>query len=86
MTEIFAAFEALCVFKDEGEQEGDDAPTKPTRSPDDCKARFDFQRTAEDFLLFDMPETRVNKESQRLMRDFSIGEIALYFVKQAVDR
>jgi hypothetical protein len=48
--------------------------------------RFGFRRKKDDFLLFDMPEIKVNKESQRLMRDFGIGEIALFFVKQKVDR
>ena len=33
-----------------------------------------------------MPEIKVNKESQRLMRDFNIGDFALFFIKQRVDR
>jgi len=52
----------------------------------DFKKYFDFHRTNEDFLLFDMPDIKVNKEGQRLMRDFGIGEIALFFIKQRVDR
>ena len=28
----------------------------------------------------------MNKESQRLMRDFNIGDFALFFIKQRVDR
>ena len=75
VTEIFTKFEQLCMINGESGI----FLKKPSDIRD--KEHFDFHRTSEEFLLFDMPEIKVNKESQRLMRDFGIGEIALFFIK-----
>ena len=42
--------------------------------------------TADKFILFNMAPVKPNKESQKLMRDFSIAEIALFIIKFKVDR
>ena len=45
-----------------------------------------IQETTDNFILFNMKPVRVNKESQKLMRDFKIAEIAINFIKIKVDR
>ena len=45
-----------------------------------------LEPATDNFILFGMKPVRVNKESQKLMRDFNIAEIALYFIKVKVDR
>ena len=76
VTAIFATFEKLCIIEDETVG----SFSKPGDGMFDAD-KFGFRRKKDDFLLFDMPDIKVNKESQRLMRDFGIGEIALFFVK-----
>ncbi len=72
------------MFQDEDEEEL--AHEVNLAEKEEQRKYFDFLKTTEDFLLFDMPEIKVNKESQRLLRDFNVGEIALFFIKQRVDR
>ena len=48
--------------------------------------RSQFKTLTEKFVLFNMNPVKPNKESQKLMRDFNIAEIALFIIKQKVDR
>lgn len=44
------------------------------------------QKLKEDFILFDIDPVTPDTENQRLIYDFNIASIALYFIKQKVDR
>ena len=45
-----------------------------------------FKTNVEKFILFNMTPKKANKEAQKLIRDFNIAEVALFIIKQKVDR
>ena len=45
-----------------------------------------LQPASDNFILFNMKPVKINKEAQKLMRDFKIAEIAVNFIKIKVDR
>ena len=44
------------------------------------------QKLKEDFILFDMDQFTPDAENQKLMSDFKVANIALFWIKQRVDR
>ena len=77
--ETFQQLELFCIIEEDfGIHSLDKEYTIAQKMKQSFRAKLNDD--IDNFILFDMSSYKVNKEAQKLMRDFKIDEIALHFI------
>ena len=85
VTQIFSQLEAYCILsKDKKAQSSLDINAVQARMG--TILRDKLTPNTDHFILFNMQPVNINREAQKLMRDFNVAEIALFLLKYKVDR